>query len=66
MKKLKEYTKPELDRFRELCNFTPDERKLFDYLAADHSQVQACFVFDACPRTIGHWMAAIREKIKRI
>ena len=25
-----EFTKPECDRFRELCNFTEDERQVFD------------------------------------
>lgn len=66
MKKLKEYTKPELDRFRELCNFTEDERRLFDYLARGYSEVQAVFALPSTPRTVGRWMASIRRKISQI
>lgn len=33
--KISRYTVPELDVFRALCNFTPDERLFFDLRAQD-------------------------------
>ena len=41
MKQLKicRFTEPELDVFRRLCNFTPDERKYFELRARDKSNV---------------------------
>lgn len=29
--KVYDFTEPELERFRETCNFTAEERELFDY-----------------------------------
>ena len=38
-KKLSDYTKPELDRFRELCNFTEDETEYFNLRSKGESNV---------------------------
>ena len=38
-KNLADYTKPELDRFRELCNFTEDETDYFDLRSKGKSNI---------------------------
>jgi hypothetical protein len=40
---LRDFTKPELDQFRELCNFTEDEMMYFNLKAKDKSNVQIAF-----------------------
>lgn len=34
---IRDFTKPELDKFRELCNFTPEELEYFNLRAQDMS-----------------------------
>lgn len=34
---IRDFTKPELDKFRELCNFTPEELEYFNLRACDMS-----------------------------
>ena len=38
--KLRDFTVPELDKFRELCNFTEEELKYFNLRARDKSNVE--------------------------
>lgn len=38
-KNLADYTKPELDRFRELCNFTDEEIEYFDLRSRGKSNI---------------------------
>lgn len=33
--KIRDYTVPELNHFRQYCNFTPDESELFELLSGD-------------------------------
>lgn len=35
--KIYDFTLPELEYFRQTCNFTPDERTLFDYRSRELS-----------------------------
>ena len=37
-----DFTVPELDMFRNLCNFTEDEREYFELRARGKSNVQMC------------------------
>ena len=41
--KIRDFTKPELDKFRELCNFTQDEMTYFNLRAKDKSNIQVAF-----------------------
>ena len=41
--KLRDFTVPELNRFRELCNFTEDEMQYFNLRSKDKSNVQIAF-----------------------
>ena len=35
-----EFTEPECEWFRAVCNFTPDERAVFDLRVKDHSRIE--------------------------
>ena len=37
---IRDFVKPELDRFRELCNFTDDELTCFNFKAKNMTNVQ--------------------------
>lgn len=39
---IKDYTKPELDRFRSLCNFTDTEMAFFDLRASGATLDECC------------------------
>lgn len=61
-----DFTKPELDELRELCNFTPDERKYFDQRAVCKNHIQI--------ETENYWSTgkvnslsrSVRRKIRKI
>lgn len=36
----KEYTEPECDWFRKVCNFTPDELNVFNLRVKDYSRIE--------------------------
>lgn len=47
---IRDFTKPELDRFRELCNFTDEELQYFELKAKDKSNAyiaQKMFISEA-------------------
>ena len=47
---IRDFTKPELDRFRELCNFTEDELTYFNLRAQDKSNIaiaQAMYISES-------------------
>lgn len=43
MIQIRDFTVPELDKFRELCNFTPQERLYFELKAKDKSNIEISF-----------------------
>lgn len=63
MKQLKicRFTEPELDVFRRLCNFTPDERKYFELRARDKSNVAISLEMNLSESRI----YAIAKEVKR-
>ena len=64
--KFDQYTEPELDELRRLCNFTPREREVFDARAKGQSVIEACFSLNMSERTIERDSAKIRTKIARV
>lgn len=64
--KFDQYTEPELDELRQLCNFTPREREVFDARAKGQSVIEACFSLNMSERTIERDSAKIRTKIARV
>lgn len=61
-----EFTKPECDRFRELCNFTEDERKVFDLRVTDHSIIEITMTLCMSEATVNRRIKAIKKKIYRV
>lgn len=61
-----QYTEPELDEFRLLCNFTPREREVFEARAKGQSVIEARFSLSLSERTIERDSAKIRTKIARV
>lgn len=66
MFKICDYTKPELDVFRELCNFTEDESAVFEHLVKDRSIVFIAMELNICESKVSKIKKRIRTKIKRI
>lgn len=64
--RLDQYTEPELDEFRQLCNFTPREREVFEARAKGQSVIEARFSLSLSERTIERDSAKIRTKIARV
>lgn len=63
--KFSEYTGPECGRLREICNFTPDERAIFDLRAEDASIAKISMVLCMSEATVNRRLRRIREKIDR-
>lgn len=61
-----QYTEPELDELRRLCNFTKREREVFDARAEGQSVIEACFSLNMSERTIERDSKKIRTKIARV
>lgn len=61
-----QYTQPELDEFRRLCNFTPREREVFEERAKGKGVVETQFSLHLSERTIERDSARIRAKIARV
>lgn len=64
--KFDQYTEPELDELRRLCNFTPREREVFDERARGKGVIETCFTLHMSERTIERDSAKIRAKIARV
>ena len=61
-----QYTQPELEELRRLCNFTPREREVFDARAEGKSVIEACFSLNMSERTVERHSANARAKIARV
>ncbi len=61
-----EFTEPECDRFRALCNFTEDERKVFDLRVKEKSIVAISMSLCMSERTVSRRIKAIKRKIYRV
>jgi len=64
--KLSKLTKPELDRYRELANFTDDELAYFNMKAKDYSIVKIAMTMQVSESTISRLSREVRSKIKRL
>ncbi len=64
--KFSEYTGPECGRLRETCNFTPDERAIFDLRSKDASIAKISMLLCMSEATVNRRLRRIRDKIDRI
>lgn len=63
---IRDFTKPELDRFRELCNFTPEELEYFNLRAADMSNTAIARKMYISEAKVSILAKRVKKKIIRI
>lgn len=61
-----EFTAPECDRFRAQCNFTDDERAVFDLRVRGKSRVEIADRLNMSTATVDRRIRSIKRKIDRV
>lgn len=61
-----EFTEPECERFRRECNFTPEERAVFDLRVKDNSLVQIQDKLKMSESTVTRRIRNIKKKIAKV
>ena len=61
-----DFTKPELDHFRELCNFTEDEREYFELRASGKSNVQISMEMNVSESKVSKLARKVKSKMFRV
>lgn len=61
-----EFTRLECDRFRQDCNFTPEERAVFDLAVQNKSNVQISDELGMSLATVSRRIKAVKRKIVRV
>lgn len=64
--KIADFTVPELNRFRELCNFTPDEREYFELRSADYSNIQIALEMNVSEAKVSKLARKVKSKMLRV
>ena len=64
--KLCDFTVPELNRFRELCNFTDDELAYFELRAKNKSNVQIALELNVSESTVSVLARKVKKKMLRV
>lgn len=63
---IRDFTVPELNRFRELCNFTEDEMTYFNLRAKDKSNVQIAMEMSISEAQVSKLARRVKAKIIRV
>lgn len=61
-----EFTEPECERFRDVCNFTPDERAVFDLRVKDKSRIEIAIALKMSESTVDRRIRGIKKKIHKV
>ena len=61
-----EFTEPECEWFRNVCNFTPDERKVFDLRVKDNSRIEIAMKLGMSESTVDRRIRGIKRKIHKV
>lgn len=64
--KVYDFTVPELDYFREKCNFTKDERTLFEYRSKNIPLEQCAELMNVSVSTVKRLSRKVNAKIIRV
>ena len=64
--KLRDFTVPELDMFRRLCNFTEDELMYFNLKSTDHSNIQVAMIMEVSEAQVSKLAKRVKAKMKRV
>ena len=63
---IRDFTVPELDRFRLLCNFTPQELEYFELKAQDKSNVEISLTMNISTAQVSKLAKRVKSKIIRV
>ncbi len=66
IQKIRDFTVPELDMFRKLCNFTEDELKYFNLRAKDKSNVQIALEMNVSEAQVSKLARRVKNKMIRV
>lgn len=61
-----DFTVPELNMFRELCNFTEDEREYFELRARGKSNVQIAMEMNVSESQVSKLARKVKSKMFRV
>lgn len=61
-----EFTEPECQHFRDVCNFTPEELKVFDLRVKDKSLVEIQMALGMSEATVTRRIRNIKKKIIKV
>ena len=63
---IRDFTVPELNMFRELCNFTDDELVYFNLRAKDKSNVQIALEMNVSEAQVSKLARRVKDKMLRV
>ncbi len=63
---LKEFTVPECERFRTMCNFTEEEMKVFDLRVRGKSIVEIQIALHLSESTVNRRIKDVKKKIHKV
>lgn len=61
-----EFVAAECDKFRRECNFTPDERSVFDLRVQGHSIIEIQMLLHISESTVNRRLRAVKRKIYKV
>lgn len=64
--KIYDFTQPELEYFRRTCNFTPDERTLFEYRSREYPLERCAELMNVSVATVKRLSRRVNSKIIRV
>ena len=65
LQKIRDFTVPELNMFRELCNFTDAELQYFNLRARDKSNVEIALEMNVSEPQVSKLARRVKDKMKR-
>ena len=63
---IRDFTVPELNKFRELCNFTTDERLYFELRARDKSNIEISLEMNVSTAQVSKIAKRVKTKIIKV
>ena len=61
-----EFTEPECEWFRKICNFTTDELAVFNLRVKDHSRIEIAMQLGMSESTVDRRIRGIKRKIHKV
>ena len=61
-----EFTEPECEWFRNVCNFTPDELAVFNLRVKDNSRIQIAMQLKMSESNVDRRIRGIKKKIHKV